>query len=157
MAKYTIQPVEFDLGEAKIGIIAARFNLEIVDKLLAGAKESLQENNICDSHITVTRVPGAFEIPIMAQKLAPRVTAIIALAAVIRGDTPHFDYVCSECASGVSRVSLDEGIPIIFGVLTTDNWEQAMQRAGGEHGNKGTEAALAAMEMITLHRRLQAQ
>ena len=152
----------------RIAIVAARFNAFVVDRLLAGALETLKRQGASESNIVVARVPGAFDIPVAAKKLADsrRFDAIVALGAVIRGATPHFDYVCAECASGITRVSLDSGIPIAFGVLTTDNEAQALERAGAvaneatqgsAHvdtltGNKGADAALCAIEMANLLR-----
>jgi 6,7-dimethyl-8-ribityllumazine synthase len=136
----------------RIAIVAARFNHFVVDKLVAGAQETLTAAGISSQDLDIVRVPGAFEIPLAASKLAAsrNYDAIIALGAVIRGGTPHFDYVCSECARGVTEVSLETGIPVSFGVLTCDDMEQATDRAGGKHGNKGADAALAAIEMATL-------
>lgn len=156
MARYDIPQGEYDVGDARFAIAAARFNHDVVDRLLRGALETFALHGVDASRITVVRVPGAFELPLVARALArrPEVEAVIALGCVIRGDTPHFDYVCSESARGIGQVSLDLDRPIIFGVLTTDTQAQADARAGGEHGNKGEEAALAALEMTTLLRRL---
>jgi 6,7-dimethyl-8-ribityllumazine synthase len=136
----------------RIAIVAARFNHFVVDKLVAGAQETLMAAGISSQDLDIVRVPGAYEIPLVASKLAVsrNYDAIIVLGAVIRGGTPHFDYVCSECARGVTEVSLETGIPVLFGVLTCDDMEQATDRAGGKHGNKGADAALAAIEMATL-------
>lgn len=141
----------------RIAIVAARFNHFVVDKLLAGAVETLSAAGISGQDLDVVRVPGAFEIPLAAKKLAAGKSydAVITLGAVIRGGTPHFDYVCSECARGVTQASLETGVPVLFGVLTCDDMEQAMDRAGGKHGNKGADAALAAMEMTDLLRKLE--
>ena len=129
---------------------AARLGLDI------GAVDVLKRHGAADKQIDVIRVPGAFEIPIVARKLAlsRRYDALIALGAVIRGETPHFDYVAGECASGLARIALESGLPIAFGVLTTDTVEQALDRAGGKAGNKGADAALTAIEMVNLLRRL---
>jgi 6,7-dimethyl-8-ribityllumazine synthase len=140
-----------DWGEdMNIAIIASRFNRFIVDQLLAGAQDALVRHGIEPSGQSLVWVPGAFELPLLADRLASsgRYDAVIALGAVIRGGTPHFDYVAGECASGLSRVALDTGIPVIFGVLTTDTVEQALERAGTGEGNKGFDAAMAAMEMV---------
>jgi 6,7-dimethyl-8-ribityllumazine synthase len=136
----------------KVAIVAGRFNDFITSKLVGGALDCLKRHGMDDASIDTAWVPGAFEIPLAAKKLAEtsRYDAIITLGAVIRGSTPHFDYVCSEVAKGVSRVSLDNNIPVIFGVLTTDSIEQAIERAGTKAGNKGWEAAMAAIEMGNL-------
>lgn len=141
----------------RIAIVAARFNHFVVDKLLAGAVETLKTAGISSQDLDIVRVPGAFEIPLAAKKLAAGKSydAVITLGAVIRGGTPHFDYVCSECARGVTEAALDTGVPVLFGVLTCDDMEQAMDRAGGKHGNKGADAALAAIEMTDLLRKLE--
>ena len=158
MARYDIEDIGFSTEDARIGIVAARFNQHVVDILLQGALTTLEKRGIGDDAITIVRVPGAFEIPLAAQRLAkiPGTDAVIVLGAVIRGETPHFDFVAGECARGVTRVGLDNELPVIFGLLTTDTDEQAQARAGGAHGNKGNEAALAALEMITLLRKLKA-
>jgi 6,7-dimethyl-8-ribityllumazine synthase len=140
----------------RVAIVAARFNDFIVEPLLSAAVELLYKHGADQGAIKVLHVPGAFELPLAAQKLAQsgRYDALIALGAVIRGDTPHFDYVAGECAAGLQRVSLDTGVPVIFGVLTTNTVEQATDRAGGKHGNKGADAALTAIEMVALLRSL---
>ena len=140
----------------RIAIVAARFNHFVVDKLLAGAVETLTAAGISAQDLDIVRVPGAFELPLAAKTLAAShdYEAVIALGAVIRGGTPHFDYVCNECARGVTQASLETGIPVLFGVLTCDDMEQATDRAGGKHGNKGADAALAAIEMADLVRKL---
>ena len=142
----------------RIAIVAARFNHFVVDKLLAGAVETLTQAGISAQDLDVIRVPGAFEIPLAARKLSQshHYDAVITLGAVIRGGTPHFDYVAGECARGVSQATYDSGVPVIFGVLTCDTLEQATERAGGAHGNKGADSALAAMEMADLLRKLEA-
>ena len=141
----------------RIAIVAARFNHFVVDKLLAGALETLTQAGISAQDLDVVRVPGAFEIPLTARTLAAskNYEAVITLGAVIRGGTPHFDYVAGECARGVSEAARDCGVPMIFGVLTCDTLEQATERAGGQHGNKGADAALAAIEMADLLRKLE--
>ena len=157
MARYDVQISDYSIDGARFAIVAARFNTAITDALLEGAVATLAEHGVPDDHVSVIQVPGAFEIPITAKRLAAsgRFEAIIALGAVVRGATPHFEYVAGECARGVSRVALEENVPVIFGVLTTDTDEQARDRAGGKEGNKGFEAALAGLEMVTLLRRLQ--
>jgi 6,7-dimethyl-8-ribityllumazine synthase len=143
-------------GDLRFACVAARFNEFVVEPLLQGAVETLKRHGVPASQIDVIRVPGAFEIPLTVSKLAlaGRYDALIALGAVIRGDTPHFDYVAGECARGLAQVALDCGVPVAFGVLTTDTVEQATDRAGGKDGNKGADAALTAIEMANLLRRL---
>ena len=133
-----------------VAIAAARFNDKLVSVLLAGATRRLQELGIPADHVEVVRVPGAFELPLTAQTLARtgRFAAIICLGAVVRGETPHFEYVAGECARGISEVARMEELPVIFGVLTTNNEAQAWDRAGGKHGHVGIQAAEAALEMI---------
>lgn len=139
-------------GNEKFCIILSRFNDFIGSKLLSGAIDELIRHGVSDENIDVVKVPGAFEIPIAAQKFAKsgRYNAIITLGAVIKGSTSHYDYVCAEVSKGVAQVSLQTGIPVIFGVLTTDNIEQAIERAGTKAGNKGSDAAKAAIEMANL-------
>ena len=136
----------------KIAIVVARFNSFISEKLLEGAIDSLTRSGVAGDDITVARVPGAFEIPLAAQKMARsgKYHAVICLGAVIRGATPHFDYVAGEVVKGTAQVMLDVGIPVLFGVLTTDTIEQAIERAGTKAGNKGSDVAVAALEMINL-------
>lgn len=136
----------------RVGIVAGRFNELIVSKLVGGALDALKRHGVEEKNVDVAWVPGAFEIPLIAKKMAEsgRYDAVVTLGAVIRGATPHFDYVCNEAAKGVASLSLSTGIPIIFGVLTTDNIEQAIERAGTKAGNKGWEAAAAAIEMANL-------
>ena len=140
----------------RIAIVAARFNQFVVDKLLDGALRTLAECGVRPEDVDVVRVPGAFEIPLAARRLAAgkRHDAVIALGAVIRGGTPHFEYVADECARGVAQAALDTGVPVVFGVLTCDTVEQATERAGGKAGNKGADAAAAALEMADLLRKL---
>ena len=156
MARYDISPSEYDTDGARIGVVAARFNDRIVSRLLEGALDTLSRYGLDRDEVPVVRVPGAFELPLAARWLARRggIDAVIALGVVIRGDTPHFDYVCAEAARGVQAASVETGVPVLFGVLTCDDRAQADARAGGEHGNKGGEAALAALEMVSLRRRL---
>jgi 6,7-dimethyl-8-ribityllumazine synthase len=136
----------------KYGIVVGRFNEFITSKLLGGALDALKRHGVSDEEIEVAWVPGAFEIPFIAQKMAEsrKYYAVITLGTVIRGSTPHFDYVCNEVAKGVAAISLKTGIPTIFGVLTTDSIEQAVERAGTKAGNKGWEAAVSAIEMANL-------
>ncbi|MCX8064567.1 MAG: 6,7-dimethyl-8-ribityllumazine synthase [Candidatus Hydrogenedentes bacterium] len=136
----------------KFAIVASRFNEFIVQKLLEGALDTLRRHDIPENDITIVWVPGSFEIPLVAQKLAQskRYDAIIALGCIIRGGTPHFDYIAGETAKGIGQVTLSTGVPVIFGVLTTDNIEQAIERAGTKAGNKGAHAALAALEVVSL-------
>ena len=141
---------------ARFAIVAARFNELIVDRLVDGATGELKRRGVSEDAIVIVRTPGAFEIPVACQRLAAsgKVDAVLALGAVIRGSTPHFDYVCGEAASGCGRASSATGVPVIFGVLTTDTIEQAIERAGTKAGNKGADAAAAAIEMVSLGRAL---
>lgn len=134
------------------GIVVARFNEFISNKLLGGAMDALARHGVKDEEITVAWAPGAFEVPVVAKKMAEsgKFNAIIALGAVIRGSTPHFDYVAAEVSKGVAQVALQSGVPVLFGVLTTDSIEQAIERAGTKAGNKGFDAAMAAVEMANL-------
>lgn len=143
--------------DARFTIIAARFNELIVERLVAGAVDALRRHGAEEPAIQLVRVPGAFELPLVARRIARtrRADAIIALGAVIRGQTPHFDFVCSECAAGLRQVSLEYELPVGFGVLTCDSVDQAMDRAGGKAGNKGADAALATLEMLNLLRQLE--
>jgi 6,7-dimethyl-8-ribityllumazine synthase len=145
-----------DANGTKFAVIVARFNSFITERLLEGAMDCLIRNGADAGDITVVRVPGAYEIPMAAAKLAQskKYDGIICLGAVIRGATPHFDYVCSEVTKGVAMVSLDSGIPVGFGVLTTDTVEQAVDRAGAKSGNKGWETAHSTMEMINLFKKI---
>ena len=151
--------VEGDLvldSAPRVGIVIARFNSFIVDQLELGCLDALRRHGIADDALTLVKVPGAFELPVAARQLIDKggFDAIIALGCVIRGGTPHFDYVCSACATGLGTVATDTGVPVAFGVLTTENIEQAIERAGTKAGNKGADAALAAIEMISVARRL---
>jgi 6,7-dimethyl-8-ribityllumazine synthase len=138
----------------RVGIVVGRFNEFITSKLLGGAQDALKRHGVSETDVDIAWVPGAFEIPLIAQKMAisKKYDAVITLGTVIRGSTPHFDYVCNETAKGVSAVALNSGIPVIFGVLTTDSIEQAIERAGTKAGNKGWDAANAAIEMANLCR-----
>ena len=136
----------------KVGIVASRFNEIIVNKLLGGAVDGLVRHGVDDNNITAAWVPGAFEIPITAQKMAQsrKYDAIMCVGAVIRGDTTHYDYVCNEVSKGVAQVGLATGVPVLFGIITTENIEQAIARAGSKAGNKGYDCALSAIEMVNL-------
>ena len=142
----------------KVGVVAARFNEFIVSKLLSGCEDVLLRHGIQPDDIAVAWVPGAFEIPLIASKMAKsgKYDAVIALGAVIRGSTSHYDYVCSEVSKGVASVALNSNIPVMFGVLTTDTIEQAIERAGTKAGNKGADCAQGAIEMVNLIRALEA-
>ena len=140
----------------RIALVCSRFNELVTERLLAGAKDGLVRHGVDEASITVAWVPGAFELPLAALRLAQsgECDAVVCLGAVIRGTTPHFDYVAGQCAGGVMRAQLDTGVPVIFGVLTTDDVDQALERAGGKAGNKGFDAAAAAIEMADLLRQL---
>ncbi len=140
----------------KVGIVVARFNEFITSKLLGGAIDGLKRENVKEDDIEVAWVPGAFEIPLIAKKMAEsgKYDAVIALGAVIRGATSHYDYVCSEVSKGIAQVSMNAGVPVMFGVLTTDTIEQAVERAGTKAGNKGFECAQGAIEMVNLIREM---
>ncbi|MCM1258347.1 MAG: 6,7-dimethyl-8-ribityllumazine synthase [Roseburia sp.] len=144
-------------SNAKIGIVVARFNDFITSKLLGGAIDGLKRHDVPEDNIDVAWVPGAFEIPLIASKMAKsgKYDAVLCLGAVIRGATSHYDYVCSEVSKGIAQVSLNSEIPVMFGVLTTDNIEQAIERAGSKAGNKGFECATGAIEMINLIREIE--
>jgi 6,7-dimethyl-8-ribityllumazine synthase len=141
----------------RIALVATRYNEPIVERLRAGAMDALMDHGARASDVTTVLVPGAFELPLAVRRVAAggRYDAIVALGTVVRGDTPHFDYVAGECAAGIARVMSETGIPVGFGVLTVDTLEQAIERAGGRLGNKGAEAALAAIEMARLIQRLE--
>lgn len=141
----------------KIGIVAARFNEFIVSKLVAGAEDALLRHDVKEEDIDLAWVPGAFEIPLIASKMAKsgKYDAVIALGAVIRGSTTHYDYVCSEVSKGIANVSLNSDIPVMFGVITTENIEQAIERAGTKAGNKGYDCAMGAIEMVNLIRNIE--
>ena len=142
--------------DIKIGIVAARFNEFITSKLLGGAMDGLIRHDVHEEDIDVAWVPGAFEIPLIASKMASsgRYDAILCLGAVIRGSTGHYDYVCNEVSKGIAAISLQSGIPVMFGVLTTENIEQAIERAGTKAGNKGYDCAVSAVEMVNLIREM---
>jgi 6,7-dimethyl-8-ribityllumazine synthase len=141
---------------AKVAIVASRFNEFIVTKLIGGAVDGLVRHDVKDDDITLAWVPGAFEIPVIAKKLAAsgKYDAVICLGAVIRGATSHYDYVCAEVSKGVATASMETGVPVLFGILTTDTIEQAIERAGTKAGNKGYDCALSAIEMINLAKQL---
>ena len=141
----------------KVGIVCARFNEFITSKLLSGAMDGLKRHDVSEDDIYVAWVPGAFEIPLIASRMAKsgKYDAIICLGAVIRGNTSHYDYVCSEVSKGIAQVSLNSSIPVMFGVLTTENIEQAIERAGTKAGNKGSECAEGAIEMVNLIRSIE--
>lgn len=151
----TIQVIEGQLhqgNEGKYAILVGRFNSFIVEALLEGALDTLKRHGVDEKNVTIIRAPGAWELPLVAKKLASsgKYDAIIALGAVIRGGTPHFDFVAGECAKGLGVVGLEYNLPVIFGVLTTDSIEQSIERAGTKAGNKGADAALTAIEMVNL-------
>ncbi|MEJ6516566.1 MAG: 6,7-dimethyl-8-ribityllumazine synthase [Pseudomonadales bacterium] len=147
---------DFSAATAKFTIVVARFNGFVVESLLEGAIDTLKRHGVSEDNISVVRVPGAFEMPLATKRVAQSKScdAIITLGAVIRGGTPHFDFVAGECASGIARISLEENLPIAFGVLTTDTIEQAIERSGTKAGNKGADAAMSALEMVSLMRKL---
>jgi 6,7-dimethyl-8-ribityllumazine synthase len=139
-----------DATNLRVGVVVSRFNEFITESLAKGALEVLASHGCSEGNILVVRVPGAWELPLAAKGMAHHCDAIVALGAVVRGDTPHFDYVADAAASGLRQVSIETGVPVSFGVLTTDDMQQAMDRAGGRLGNKGTEAAEVAIEMANL-------
>lgn len=155
-----VRIVEADLvaRDLRVAIVAARFNDFVVARLVDGAIDALVRHGASEKNLEVVRVPGAFDMPLVVRKLAQsrRYDAIVALGAVIKGETAHFDYVAGECSSGVARAALETGVPVGFGVLTCESFDQAIDRAGGKAGNKGAEAALAALEMANLLKRLDA-
>ncbi len=150
----TNKPIEGDFANCagRYAIVVGRWNAFVVESLLEGAKDTLRRHGIKDADVSIVRAPGAFEIPLVCQKVAEtkKYDAIIALGAVIRGGTPHFEYVAGECVKGLAQVSMQFGLPVAFGVLTVDSIEQAIERAGTKAGNKGEEAALSALEMVSL-------
>ena len=156
----TLRTLEADLlaRDLRVAIVAARFNDFVVARLVDGAVDALLRHGASEKNLELVRVPGAFDMPLVVRRLAQskRYDAIVALGAVVKGETAHFDYVAGECASGVARAALDSGVPVGFGVLTCDSFDQAIDRAGGKAGNKGADAALAALEMANLLKRLDA-
>jgi len=147
---------DFSPPQGRFALVAARFNALVVDALVAGAIDGLKRHGVPDDRIDLVRVPGAFEIPMVAQKLGEsgRYAAVVCLGAVIKGDTDHYDHVAGAATSGIAQAGLTSGVPVVFGVLTCDTLEQAMNRAGGKAGNKGFEAAATAVEMVNLLKRL---
>ncbi len=154
----TIKTIEgaLNVQNARFCLVVARFNSFIVESLLEGAIDTIKRHGAAESDITVVRVPGAFEMPLVVEKVAAsgNYDAVVALGAVIRGGTPHFEYVAGECVKGIAQVTLKHGIPVSFGVLTVDTIEQAIERAGTKAGNKGGEAAMSAIEMVSLLRQI---
>jgi 6,7-dimethyl-8-ribityllumazine synthase len=154
VGEYNAAGGDIDATDMSFAVAVARFNRDITEPLLDGAQRTLSKYGA--TNVDVVWVPGAFELPLTAQRLARRddVDAVICLGAVVRGDTPHFEYVAGECAAGINRVALDTGVPVIFGVLTVDDRDQALERLGGAQGHKGEEAAATAIEMVALLRAL---
>jgi 6,7-dimethyl-8-ribityllumazine synthase len=143
-------------AKARFGIVASRFNQDVVDRLVQGAQDGFKNSRVTEDSIDLVWVPGSFEIPLMAERLAGtgKYAAVVCLGAVIRGDTDHYDFIASEAARGVAQASMTTGVPVIFGILTCATEEQALDRAGGKEGNKGYDAALAAVEMASLLQKL---
>ena len=156
MGEYSAGDQELDTRGLRVATVVARFNDHVTRLLAQGAAATLAEHGIAGADAPLHWVPGAFELPVVAKRLAEsgEFDAVVCLGAVIRGDTPHFDYVAGECAAGLSRVALDTGVPVVFGVLTTDDLDQALARCGGAEGNKGAEAAATALETAALLRTL---
>lgn len=156
MARFDGETGKYQANGARFAIVASRFNADVVNILRQGAKDTLVEHGAEANDISEVEVPGAFELPLVARRVAQsgRYDAVIAIGAVIRGGTPHFEYVAGECTRGLAQVALEVDLPVIFGVLTVDTMEQALERCGGSHGNKGQEAALAALEMVHVLRNL---
>ncbi len=156
MSKQNVIEGDQMIDNARVGIVASKFNSFVVDRLLSACLETLEAAGLNEKDLEVVRVPGAFEIPVAAQHLIrkKKCEAVIALGAIIRGETSHFEYIANECSRGLSQVAIDNDVPVIFGVLTADNSDQAMDRAGPEESNKGAEAAKAAIEMISLLRKI---
>ena len=154
----TLEGTFTNVADTKIALVAARFNEFVVRELIAGAKDVLVRHGVAEANLLLVRVPGAWEIPLVCQRLARsgKFEAVVALGAVIRGGTPHFEQVCSGLASGLASAQAETGVPMAFGVLTTDSIEQAIERSGTKAGNKGADAALAALEMVSLGRVLKA-
>jgi 6,7-dimethyl-8-ribityllumazine synthase len=157
----TIKIIEGDFqgASARYALVVARFNSFVVDKLVEGALDTLRRHGVKDADVTLVRAPGAWELPVLTRHVlaSGKFDAVIALGAVIRGGTPHFEYVAGECVKGLSVVSLESQVPVAFGVLTVDTIEQAIERAGTKAGNKGSEAALSALEMVSVIRKLGAK
>jgi 6,7-dimethyl-8-ribityllumazine synthase len=156
----TLKTVEADLvaRDLRVAIVAARFNDFVVARLIDGAVDALVRHGASEKNLELVRVPGSFDLPLVARRLAQsrRFDAVVALGAVVKGETAHFDHVAGQCAAGLARAALDSGVPVAFGVLTCDTFEQAIDRAGGKAGNKGADAALAALELANLLKRLEA-
>jgi 6,7-dimethyl-8-ribityllumazine synthase len=152
----TVIEGDFATPPGRFAVVAARFNAAVVDALVAGALDALRRHGVADDAIDVVRVPGSFEIPLVAQRLASgrKYAAVVCLGAVIKGDTDHYDHVAAAAAHGIAQAALATGVPVVFGVLTCDTLEQAVNRAGGKAGNKGFEAAVTAVEMVNLLRKL---
>jgi len=157
MSKISDVEGNLQVRDARFALLVSRFNSFVVDSLLAGAVDALKRHGADERDLQIVRVPGAFEMPLVAQRLAAskKYDAIIALGAVIRGGTPHFEYVAGECTKGLATVGMQHDLPVAFGVLTVDTIEQAIERAGTKAGNKGVEAAMSAIEMVNLLRKLQ--
>ena len=157
MSDYRVITGKESLEDARIGIVASRYNAQVVERLLSSCVARLRQAGLGADQILVVEVPGAFEIPLAVQRLALQnsCAAVIALGAVIRGETPHFEYISRACAQGLARIALDQDIPVIFGVLTVDTMEQALDRSGTEESNKGAEAAQAAIHMIHVMRQIK--
>lgn len=148
----TIYEGKFDAREKRFGIVVSRFNSFITERLLEGALDALKRNQVFDDHISIAKVPGAFEIPLTAKKMAEseKFDAVICLGAVIRGETTHYDQICNEVTKGIAQIGLQTEKPVIYGIVTTENVEQAINRAGTKAGNKGYDAAMSALEMVDL-------
>ena len=159
MGEYSAGTSDFDARGLRVAVVVPRFNDHVTSRLLEGARAALRAHGLTEADAPEYWVPGAFEIPVVAKRLAESgdFDAVVCLGAVIRGDTPHFDYVAGEAAAGLSRVALDTGVPVIFGVLTTNSLEQALDRCGGSEGHKGEEAAVTALETAALLRSLPAR
>lgn len=157
MGEHAAHEGGLDASGMRFGVVASRYNREITDRLLDGVETALREHGADGDDVCVTWVPGAFEVPLVAHRLAASgtVDAVICVGAVIRGETAHFEYVAGQCAEGVTRAALDTGVPVIFGVLTTETLDQALARTGGSAGHKGEEAALSAIEMVDLLRQME--
>jgi 6,7-dimethyl-8-ribityllumazine synthase len=156
MNKLTLIEGDFSATNANFALVVSRFNSFVVDSLQAGAIDTLVRHGVSAANISVVKVPGAFELPLVAKRVAEsgKYDAVIALGAVIRGSTPHFDYVAGECAKGLGQVAMQSNLPVVFGVLTVDTIEQAVERAGTKAGNKGADAAMTALELVSLLRKL---
>lgn len=156
MSNVTIIEGDFSASDASFVLVVARFNSFVVDSLQAGAIDALVRHGVNPANITVVKVPGAYELPLVAKRVAEsgKYNAVIALGAVIRGGTPHFDYVAGECAKGLGVVGMQTNLPVVFGVLTVDTIEQAIERAGTKAGNKGADAAITALELVSLLRKI---